>query len=195
MNRGSTFVLPVVGSAGLWIYAGTPYSFAGLVLGELLALAFWPLFVLSLAVGVPYWLALLVPRKWRADYRNRRDRYGRLKHPRGSRASSRFEAWLVRTIYAADRHRCLYCGREPLGLRELHIDHRIPDSWGGLTLLPNLFLLCSEHNLMKMTFWIDRRGVEHGRTSDPETAAEIFYKEGRARWNPVRWWRIAWAMS
>jgi|SRR5215831_1975090 len=191
MNRGSTFALPVVGSAGLWLYAGTPGSWAGLTLAELFALSLWPLAVVAVAVGVPYWLALTVPRTWRADWRNRDG-----APPRNEQRSSRIPARYRRAVLFADRARCVYCGSGlVVVVDELHLDHKTPWSWGGLSKLPNLFVLCGEHNLVKMTFWVDARGVEHGKTSDRATAREIFAAERRARWNPARWWRIAWSFS
>jgi hypothetical protein len=168
-----------------------PLSWAGLGLGELLALALWPLLVVAVAVGVPYWAALLVPRTWRADWRNRDG-----APPRNEQRSSRIPARYRRAVLYADGEACVYCRTGlVLVVDEIHLDHRIPWSWGGLSKLPNLFTTCGEHNLAKMTYWVDRRGVEHGKTSDRDLARRVFAAENRARRNVARWWLIAWAMS
>ena len=50
-----------------------------------------------------------------------------------------------------DNFKCCMCGRSPsttIGL-ELHIDHIIPWSMGGETVIDNLQTLCSDCNLGK----------------------------------------------
>jgi hypothetical protein len=56
--------------------------------------------------------------------------------------------WLV---YKRDNFRCVSCGRSPAkdANVELHVDHVIPWSKGGETILENLQLLCTDCNLGK----------------------------------------------
>lgn len=73
---------------------------------------------------------------------------GTRTEPRGSRTASlrmRFD------VMRRDRFRCNLCGRSPAstpGL-ELHVDHIIPWSQGGVTAVSNLQTLCSDCNLGK----------------------------------------------
>jgi len=46
-----------------------------------------------------------------------------------------------------DKSTCIKCGKTPLDGVKLHIDHIIPFSKGGLTVLNNLRTLCSECNI------------------------------------------------
>ena len=186
MNRHLLYAAPLVGAFVIWAATGEPAASAGLiVLAVSLALT-WPFALLALVVGVPYWCALLVPRHWRASYRARSDR--------NSQPSQRIRAAYQRAIWAGDRSRCVFCGLAVAG-HDRHIDHRVPWSFGGLSALPNLFVLCSTHNLIKFTFWIDERGIEHGRSSDRDLARDIFAAERRAGRSLLRWARIAWALS
>lgn len=58
-------------------------------------------------------------------------------------------------VFKRDNSKCVACGR---GVNEgaiLHIDHKIPFSLGGLTVLDNLQTLCSECNISKSNRYID----------------------------------------
>lgn len=57
-------------------------------------------------------------------------------------------------ILQRDGHRCQSCGRTAIadGVR-LHVDHKIPRSWGGSSDDENLWVLCSECNEGKKNFF------------------------------------------
>jgi len=52
--------------------------------------------------------------------------------------------------------RCAFCGRTPVddGVR-LHVDHKVPKSWGGSDDIQNLQALCSECNEGKQAYFSD----------------------------------------
>jgi hypothetical protein len=62
--------------------------------------------------------------------------------------SKRVRAWVLRD------QRCAQCGRTPTedGVR-LHVDHKIPQRWGGTNDLDNLQALCSECNEGKRDYY------------------------------------------
>lgn len=184
ISRLSVFAVPIVGAIWLWVHLGQPAALIGLGLLMIPMLLTWPLVLVGLLVVVPYSLSLCWPRRARAWYRS--------GAPRSKQRSGRIPRLVEYAVYRADRHRCIVprCGE-----RGENVDHRVPWSWGGLSALPNLFLLCRRHNLIKMTFWVDLRGVEHGRTSNRALAREIWAAERRARRSLWRWLRITWALA
>jgi HNH endonuclease len=147
-----------------------------------IALLLSPLAVL-VAIGGP---PMLVPREWRATWRNRRRGWLIFRGPsRSEQHSSRISLRLRRKVLAAGRYRCLYCGSQS----RLDIDHIIPWAWGGLTRFWNLAVLCDEHNLVKRDWWADRHGRVHGHSSRPDIAAEIYAREKSQRISLFRWAR------
>jgi len=68
------------------------------------------------------------------------------------RSPPRDPSWRLRfLVYRRDRFTCVACGRSPathLGV-VLHVDHVVPWSRGGLTVLPNLQTLCGTCNIGK----------------------------------------------
>lgn len=184
MNRLIAFVAPLIGAVWAWEHFGRPAALAGLIVLAVILGSAWPFVLVGLLVVVPYSLSVCWPRRARAWYRSgaprSRQRSGRIP---------RFVAWVV---YRADRHRCIV---PQCPMRGENVDHRVPWSWGGLSALPNLFLLCRQHNLIKMTFWVDHRGIERGRTNDIDIARQVWAAERHARRSLLRWLRIAWALA
>jgi 5-methylcytosine-specific restriction endonuclease McrA len=135
-----------------------------------------PVFPLML-LGLVQSPGALVPCRWRAWYR-----YGR---PRPA-----IPVWLRRLVYAADAHRCAYCGNGG----QLQLDHVRPWSHGGRTSFWNLMTLCADCNRVKSDYWADKRGVRyrpfegHGNIV---AAAAILRAEKRRRWSPMRMLRAA----
>lgn len=72
--------------------------------------------------------------------------------------SSRVEA----EVYAVMGAYCRMCGASPEDGIKLQIDHKIPLSWGGETVLENLQPLCERHNHGKQAFYetLDAIGPE-----------------------------------
>jgi len=58
-------------------------------------------------------------------------------------------------VLKRDNSKCVTCGRGINDGAILHIDHKIPFSLGGLTVLDNLQTLCSECNISKSNRFID----------------------------------------
>jgi len=58
-------------------------------------------------------------------------------------------------ILKRDNSKCVVCGRGANDGVILHIDHKIPFSLGGLTVLDNLQTLCSECNISKSNRFVD----------------------------------------
>ena len=58
-------------------------------------------------------------------------------------------------VLKRDNFKCVACGRSAEDGVKLHIDHKIPFSLGGLTILENLRTLCSECNISKSNKYID----------------------------------------
>ena len=54
-------------------------------------------------------------------------------------------------ILERDKRRCLWCGRSSINGVQLHIDHIIPENFGGSTTYENLGTLCDKCNLGKST--------------------------------------------
>jgi hypothetical protein len=171
-RHGALPFLTISGFVVLGEPGGLGGALAALVSGALLSL-FLPLMMIGLA-QLP---GALVPSGWRASWR-----YGR---PRPA-----IPMWLRRLVFAADRHRCVYCGN-PAGLQ---LDHVHPWSYGGLTSFWNLMTLCGPCNRVKSNYWMDKRGVHyrpfegHGNIV---AAAAILRAEKRRRWSPVRMLRAA----
>jgi 5-methylcytosine-specific restriction endonuclease McrA len=167
--------LPVICFFGC-IFLGDPggWKGAGVALGVGIALA--PLFPLALVIALQA-PGALVPSGWRASYR-----YGRERPD--------IPAWLRRLVYAADRHRCAYCGYAG----DLQLDHVHPWSFGGRTSFWNLVTLCGPCNRVKSNYWVDKRGAHYspfeGRGNIVQAAA-ILRAEKRRRWSPIRIARAA----
>ena len=86
---------------------------------------------------------------------------------------------------AADRHQCVYCGRQ----HNLQVDHIVPWLLGGRsTVRRNLAVLCRSCNATKSCYWKapDGRVYYRGRRKPPARARLILASELRAR---GRWWR------
>lgn len=175
IGRARHGVLPAVAFAGC-IVLGDPGGLGGALaaLGAGLVLSpFVPLVMIGLAESP----GALVPSGWRASWR-----YGR---PRPA-----IHAWLRRLVYAADRHRCVYCGNGG----QLQLDHVHPWSYGGRTSLWNLMTLCGPCNRVKSNYWVNKRGAHyrpfegHGNII---AAAAILRAEKRRRWSPARMLRAA----
>src|ERR1700735_5300616 len=139
-----------------------------------------PVALVGSASAVPQ---LLVPRRIRMA---RRDGTPRPAIPR----------WLRRATYAADRYRCVYCGRRPGAQRDgsvvkLQWDHIIPWGFGGLTTLWNGATLCDRDNKITSNYWKSPQGkVYYGRWGhNMGQAGQILRAELRARYNPLRWVR------
>lgn len=167
-----------------WLELGRPGHAGGLAAAVGLALAVWPLVVLAVVFGIPAALVSVIPWRWRRAWRHR--------HAYRPHIPNRVR----RAVYAADRHRCLWCGGDLDGLQ---LDHVRPWSLGGLSSLWNLVTLCGPCNRVKSNFWRFRSGHVVYRawegSADAITAAAILAVEKRARCNPARWWRAAWSLA
>jgi hypothetical protein len=208
LSRSLTFgpgaLVPFAG----WIYEREPLRWAGLAAMELAGLLVIPVTVLIVLFVLPAMLrGGLVPNQWRINHRKR--------HGRANCKSAVITESLRRVVYAADRHRCLYCGitaRELAALpprvgkdgiirpRTLHVDHWKPWQPGGLTTLFNLSTLCDEHNEIKLNYWRQRNGYVWYRPSERNQArlaqaAQISAAIRWRRWSPFRLWRAAWALG
>lgn len=60
----------------------------------------------------------------------------------------RIPTHLRRQVLARDGHHCVYCD-EDLTDQEVHLDHIIPESQGGLTSFDNLQVTCRRCNIAK----------------------------------------------
>jgi len=58
-------------------------------------------------------------------------------------------------VFKRDGSRCVACGKSVNDGAKLHIDHKVPYSLGGLTVLENLQTLCAECNLSKSNRFVD----------------------------------------
>jgi 5-methylcytosine-specific restriction endonuclease McrA len=182
--------LAVAGANAAW------WAAAGLLIMVIAGLAVIPGLFVTLVAFAPDLPKTAVPRPWRASYRNREDRYGYKKRTRAQQKSAYISDRLRRLVLAADRYRCTGCGAR--GATD--VDHRIPWSWGGLTILWNCFGMCGHCNrVVKVDYWEDFRGRPHWgshfNTAYQAQAHRIFRRESRRRWNPVRMLRIAWALG
>lgn len=167
--------LPVLVSAG---WGWTAWHLAGLILAGAMAAVLWPLAILALLSAPPVLIGGMWPRRWRVASRSRRiDRgYGRGR-------SGYIPLWMRRAVYRADRYRCVYCGLRG----DLQVDHIVPWACGGLTVLWNLATLCALHNRAKSCYY----PPWDGRIAGPDA---ILRAEHRARRNPLRWLRMAFAL-
>ena len=185
-------------ACGCWLWLQLPDRHpVNLLVCAVLGMAAVPLVLMAAVFGVPYWLALAVPRRWRVAHRHRIDRRTGQPVARGAQDSSKIAAWLHRMVMAADRSRCIYgrhhgeaCSGKP------QVDHLIPWSLGGITAFPNSAVLCAHHNVIKSNYFADDdtgwtayrpfRGAN--RIGE---AAAILAAERRARWNVLRYLRAA----
>ena len=60
----------------------------------------------------------------------------------------RIPTYVRRIVIERDGLRCVYCGVDLLR-NEVHLDHVIPESQGGATLVSNLQVTCGKCNLEK----------------------------------------------
>lgn len=178
-----------------WDYLGRPLHWAGLAAMAAASLLIIPAAVVVLLFFVPKIPAGLVPRDWRKRYRKRLIERG---VPRGSQRSSYISKPLRRVVMAAGRYRCAAC-RTRIGPGFCEIDHIGPWSLGFLTTLFNLMALCPPCNQVKSNFWRFRSGnivyVPRPGYANMAHASEILRYERRARWNPLRLLRAAWALG
>jgi 5-methylcytosine-specific restriction endonuclease McrA len=202
MSRRLGFGAAPFGAVVIWADAGRFGSAAGLLLLVVLMVCLWPIILLALIYAPGPMCASLVPVDWRLRYRQRR--------PREEQRSAYIPRRFRRAVRAADRGRCIgvqrakdsMTGRDyfvPCHRPGEQIDHGRPWSCGGLTCLWNLFLLCPDCNRTKSNYWLWKSGTvsykPFDRCADPDRAAAILVCERRARRNPARWWRAAWAIS
>jgi hypothetical protein len=201
--RGVIFIPAVLAGPAGWAelgHLGVPAGRTGLLALSALSLLLVPVLMLALVTSPGQLAKAAIPRPWRAAWHHGR------AHPRPS-------ALLVALIHAADRDRCVACGVHqsqltpahlisfpgyPAPKKVLQLDHLFPYALGGLLILWNLFLLCPRCNVIKSFYWVDRHGKvtrPRGWTAAHEAeAAAILRRERRARFNLLRWWRIAWAL-
>jgi 5-methylcytosine-specific restriction endonuclease McrA len=107
--------------------------------------------------------------------------------------------WLRKVVYAADRHRCVYCHRGPRRRGEkwamIHLDHIQPYALGFNATLWNSATLCQRHNLVKSSYWKSDSGREYYRpwahASAMGEAGKIARAEMRVRMYPQRIARMA----
>ena len=162
----------IVASAG-WAALGQPAAALGLgvALGCAAVAVVWAgLFVPSRgAAGV------LATRRARAAHRHR--------HGREHCASAQHSDRLWRLAKFAGRHRCVFCGSRA----DLQVDHYFPWSWGGLTALFNLMVLCGRCNRIKSNYWPGHHYRPMPGADNVALAAQIFAAEWRARRSPVYW--------
>jgi hypothetical protein len=137
--------------------------------------------VLLLAVGTPVLLAraaspgVLVPRRWRMATAGT----GRARRSTPGPGA----------VLRADRRRCVFCGSRD----SLQLDHIIPWSFGGLTWVWNLMVLCGRCNRVKSNYWKSPQGRVYYRawkdSGNAGLAAQIHAAELRHRYSPLRWLR------
>lgn len=197
VSRLVTFGPAAAIPAGAWSRLGEPGHWAGLAAGVVLGLAVIPAAIVLVIFLVPHSGAALVPRKRRKRYRNKLVSHG---VSREHQKSSRIPDFLRQVTYAADRHKCVYC-RCRFSVHELQVDHYVPWSQGGLTVPWNTLTLCAHCNRVKSNYW---HGVFYRPVSDiygdasldnRPMAAAILARERRARLNPLRLTRAAWALG
>jgi HNH endonuclease len=197
-SRTVTFAPGAVAAAVGWVELGRPLDVGGAHsavwhaagFGAMLAagLLIWPALVMTLLMLNSSVLAgLFIPRRVRSRYRR--------QHGRTGARSAYISKRLRRVTYAADRYRCVYC---KVRYVPLEIDHVYPWIAGGLTVLWNCMTLCSNCNGIKLNYNVDTRdGYVHyagDRRCIPQ-AALILAREKRARRNPLRMVRAAWALA
>jgi hypothetical protein len=186
-----------------WDYLGRPFAVPGYAwahaagLGVMIAagLLVIPGVFVALTCFAPDLPKMLVPRGWRAAYRNGRKNSRWFYQSRDQQKSSVISTRLRYLVLAADRT-CVGC-RAALAT---DVDHRVPWAWGGLTILLNCFGLCMTCNeVIKVDYWEDWRGRahfgQHFNKRYRRQARVIFRRESRRRWSPWRMMRIAWAVG
>jgi HNH endonuclease len=175
-----TLLTPVAGVAA-WGALREPGGDAGALAAAGVALVLGPLILLALVFFAPAMAGTLVPRRMRMWWRR-----GELHRPS-------IPAVLRRAVLAADRYHCVWCG----SAWQLQLDHIRPWSCGGLSSLWNLAVLCGRCNRVKSNYWVWQSGRVTYRAfagSDSQRlAAQILAAERRARCNPLRWLRAAYA--
>ena len=180
--RAAAFIPAIPAGICGWLWLGQPAGADGFPVAVAAGLVLWPLLILATVFFLPSVAGALVPRRWRRWWRHDRQRPA-------------IPAWLRRTVLEADRHRCVFCGSHA----GLQLDHVRPWASGGMTSLWNLVTLCNKHNVLKSNYWRDRDGYVHYRSfqgsDDVRKAAQILAAERRARLNPLRWLRAAWALG
>jgi hypothetical protein len=139
-RRLGRWLVPCAGAVALWLADNDPFGAAGfgllLAVGLLLGL-FYPLLAI-LALEAP---GALIPSGWRSWYWK--------EAPRPT-----VHAWLKRTVKAADRYSCCYCGSSS----DLQIDHVKPWAVGGRMSFWNFMTLCGTCNRVKSDYWVFRSG-------------------------------------
>ncbi|WP_441250941.1 HNH endonuclease [Kitasatospora sp. McL0602] len=106
--------------------------------------------------------------------------------------SERISPKLQAEVFTVKGRFCQMCGRGPGDKVKLQIDHIVPRSWGGETVLDNLEPLCQEHNNGKKAFFASldphsgamKAAINRGNPW--ERIGELlkaFAREGR--WTPV----------
>lgn len=218
LSRWATFGTGFFAALGGWLYAIEPLHWIApwmpwAILGAMVSagLVIIPAAVVFVLFCMPAIILGGPFRQWRIAHRRR--------HGRTRCKSAVITKGLERVVYVMDRYSCLYCGitaRELAKLpprtgkdgrqyaRCLHVDHGKPWIAGFLTVLPNLGLLCDEHNEVKSCYYRERHGRSkgyiwyHGGTRTPERvtmAADITRVVLRKRRNPLRLMRAAWALG
>ena len=111
---------------------------------------------------------------------------------RGREDRPAIPARLRRAVYAADRHRCCYCGSPDFP----QLDHVRPWSLGGLTSLWNMVTLCGKCNKVKSNYWPERPRAYRpfAGHDNPREAMDILRAELWRRRNPLRWLRASLAL-
>src|SRR3989344_2923846 len=64
-------------------------------------------------------------------------------------SKTKISATLRFAILQRDANRCLWCGRTAADGVKLHVDHVVPESFGGTTSFENLGTLCDQCNIGK----------------------------------------------
>lgn len=176
-----------------WDAAGQPYHAAGALAMLTVALLAVPGLMVLLLTWPTALPGIIVPRAVRAAWR-----YGLVQeHVPLLRKPShpRCPAKLRRLVIKADRSRCVYCRRRC----KVQADHLIPWAWGGLMGLWNLTCLCPRHNKVKSDYWESREGIAYyrpfGGARDLPEARRVLAACRRARLNPLRYLRAAWALG
>lgn len=190
----SLFISSAIIGSLIWVADRGWNHLTGWVLLCLFVVPFYLLVSLSISCIVPALATdLLIPRRWRINYRQR--------HGRAGAKSSYIPRQLHDAVFFADRHRCISCGTRS----DLQVDHMIPWAGGGIASVLNCFTLCGTENLIKSNYSVDKDGYVHYREFTGELAqvkisdklrwaAHILAIEKRKRWSIVRWLRLAWAM-
>jgi 5-methylcytosine-specific restriction endonuclease McrA len=193
--------VPVAGAGLVWQHAGRPAAAVGLAAAAVVGVLVVPPLLLVVAAFPGVLPSLLVSKRTRQWWRGygqskppswltwrRKDPHGRKKPP----------ARLRRKVLAADRKRCLWCGRKAGAGVVLQLDHWVAFAAGGLNWVLNFFTLCRDCNMMKSNYNVEDDGYVHYRPwgaayNDRSAAARILAAESRQRWNLLRLWRAAFA--